>query len=260
MIISSYFSQSCHAGVAVFRRRPTQTHGHRGFRLSSFGILVRDAQRPRPWLYLDALKKISDAVYTSADAREERADSDGQSSTGNDGDLQDTDFEPAKKWFEEWKADKPVSRRSWESWSNELDGLYSCPDTPTIHLPHLLRLLGLSSLTLYKFVLARRRILIVTPPPVECAGILAWVAADMCLEHHLTLTRGKKSIDTPIASMFGAKTAKRDEDDEKLKHGPRVLGMISLNDLSRLEAESASGCGWIACSFSSFMNALLCSN
>lgn len=56
---------------------------------------------------------------------------------------------------------------------------------PTYHLPHLLRILGLSSLTLYKCVLSRRRILIYTLPPVEVAGVLAWVAADMCREHHM---------------------------------------------------------------------------
>jgi hypothetical protein len=42
----------------------------------------------------------------------------------------------------------------------------------TLHLPHLLHILGPSSLTLYKYVLGRHRILIYTLPPVEAASIL----------------------------------------------------------------------------------------
>lgn len=64
--------------------------------------------------------------------------------------------------------------------------LYSSPNSPTPHLPHLLRILGLSTLTLYKCILARRRIMIFTLPPVEVACILSWIAADLCRDHHLS--------------------------------------------------------------------------
>jgi len=109
---------------------------------------------------------------------------------------------------------------------------YSEPvsSNPTIHLPHLLRVLGPSSLTLYKHVLGRKRILIYTLPPVEVASILCQVAGDICYEAQAT-----------------------SEESGRLKGKHRepinVLGMVTLVDLDRLEAESRTGRGWIACEF-----------
>jgi DENN domain-containing protein 11 len=90
------------------------------------------------------------------------------------------------------------------------------PDHPALHLPHLLRILGPSSLTLYKHVLARRRVLIYTNPCVEPACILARIASDIC-----------------------------GEDDR-----PNVLGIVGINDYDKLNTESWRGNGWIACASS----------
>lgn len=91
-------------------------------------------------------------------------------------------------------------------------------DHPVLHLPHLLRILGPSSLTLYKHVLARRRVLIYTNPCVEPACILARIASDICGE-------GDR---------------------------PNVLGMVGINDYDKLNTESWRGNGWIACVFSPY--------
>lgn len=81
---------------------------------------------------------------------------------------------------------------------------------PTLHLPHLLRILGPSSLTLYKHVLGRRRILIYTQPPVEAACILCQVAADMCFDDQLdrepivrSSTSKRASYQRDLVDMMG---------------------------------------------------------
>ena len=76
-------------------------------------------------------------------------------------------------------------------------------NTPSYHLPHLLRIMGLTSLTLYKFVLSRRRIMIYTLPPVEVAGIVSWVASDLCREHHASPKH--HTLGTPIESLLSSK-------------------------------------------------------
>ena len=104
---------------------------------------------------------------------------------------------------------------------------YGPLNVPTIHLPHLLRIIGPSSLTLFKHVLGRQRILIYTLPPVEVACILCQVAADMCYQVQATADGGRiKGRNTdPIC----------------------VLGMVTLTDLDRLHTESQTARGWIAC-------------
>jgi hypothetical protein len=107
--------------------------------------------------------------------------------------------------------------------------------SPTLHLPHLLRVLGPSSLTLYKHVLGRRRILIYTQPPVEAACFLCQVAADMCFEDQTTpLSEDETPGATP--QLKG-----------KHKEGINVLGTVTLHDIDMLERESLTGRGWIAC-------------
>lgn len=105
---------------------------------------------------------------------------------------------------------------------------------PTLHLPHLLRILGPSALTLYKHILGRRRILIYTQPPVEAACILCQVAADMCYEDQVD-----------YRSENDAQYSKRPTG--KCKEGINVLGMVTLSDVDRLHHEGVSGRGWIAC-------------
>ena len=111
--------------------------------------------------------------------------------------------------------------------------------SPTLHLPHLLRVLGPSSLTLYKHVLGRRRILIFTQPPVEAACFLCQVAADMCFEDQTT----PLSDPTTEGSAPGAAPQLKG----KHKEGINVLGTVTLHDIDMLERESHTGRGWIAC-------------
>lgn len=125
---------------------------------------------------------------------------------------------------------------------------YATRNTPTHHLPHLLRILGLSSLTLYKFVLSRRRVLIYTLPPVEVAGVLAWIASDLSREHHMFPRN--HSLGKPIPNLFAPLQQQQKAsaaEDELPPESPTVLGMVTLSDLQRLERESESGRGWIAC-------------
>lgn len=107
---------------------------------------------------------------------------------------------------------------------------------PTLHLPHLLRVLGPSTLTLYKHVLGRRRILIYTLPPVEAACILCRVAADMCYE---------SQADHQSVSAEGGGHCRKLKG--KCKEGIDVLGMVTLNDLDTLDHLGKRGRGWIAC-------------
>jgi hypothetical protein len=94
---------------------------------------------------------------------------------------------------------------------------------PLLHLPHVLRVLGISTLTLFKHALGRRRILIYTHTPVEPACLLAQLAAVVCVGEQAN----------------GNNTAIR----------PRVLGLVGLTDLPRIEQETSKGEGWIACSY-----------
>lgn len=131
----SYFSHGPHSGIALFRRRPTRSHGQRGFRLSSFGILLQESPRPRPWLHLGSLRALADAIYSKADSREDDVDllnlnSDQPSgstprtqSIVSEGDLIEDDFLRAKEWFESRKADIPTLYQTWNGWSDELDGV-----------------------------------------------------------------------------------------------------------------------------------------
>jgi DENN domain-containing protein 11 len=108
---------------------------------------------------------------------------------------------------------------------------------PTLHLPHFLRVLGPSSLTLYKHVLGRKRILIYTQPPVELACMLCQVAADICFEDQTALD-SVESATVPRPRLTG-----------KQKEGINVLGVVTLHDIGRLERESETGRGWVACAF-----------
>lgn len=218
-----YFTKDGQHGVCIFRRRKTTESGHRGFRLSSLGILLAKSRRPRPFRHVKALKELVDTIYSRMQVS---------------GILEPTedDWEPARVFFEERKL-----RRSdlggagdWGGWSAELDGVYAEPidSNPTLHLPHLLRILGPSSLTLYKHVLGRKRILFYTLPPVQVACILCQVAADLCYESQLDVNPDE----IPTGRLKG-----------KHKDPINVLGMVTLADLNRLEAESQTGRGWIAC-------------
>ncbi|KZT30142.1 hypothetical protein NEOLEDRAFT_1153479 [Neolentinus lepideus HHB14362 ss-1] len=220
-----YFSKDSHQGVCVYRRRKTTEHGHRGFRLSSLGILLAKSTRPRPWRHVASLKNLVHRIYSALEYR---------------GVLEPTeaDWQPAREFFEQRKVRRVDlgGAGDWNGWSHEFDGSTSDPYSmhPTIHLPHLLRILGPSSLTLYKHVLGRRRILIFTLPPVEASCILCQVAADLCLEKQVNSDSG---IDGDRPRRLKGKN----------REGVKVLGMVTLNDLDKLHQEGQTGRGWIAC-------------
>ncbi|KAJ3993055.1 hypothetical protein F5050DRAFT_1810868 [Lentinula boryana] len=211
-----YFSKDGHQGVCAFRRVKSTEEGHRGFRLSSLGILLAKSTRPKPWRHVAAIKNLIVMLY----ARMELTDAWQPSKP---------DWQPARTYFEEHevKASDPGEAGDWSGWSHELDEQNHDPSNvnPTLHLPHLLRILGPSTLTLYKHVIGRKRILIYTLPPVETACILCHVAADFCYE---------QQVDTTSNRLPG-----------KSQGGIDVLGMITLSDVDRLSTET--GKGWIAC-------------
>ncbi|KAH9938813.1 uncharacterized protein BXZ73DRAFT_89188 [Epithele typhae] len=224
-----YFTKDDYQGVCVFRRRRTPEDGHRGFRLSSLGILLSKSTRARPWAHVAALKTLVSSLYDSLEDRDTL-------------EPMDSDWEPVRAFFDERRVAEPRGgcSSSWEGWASELDETRS-DSAPTVHLPHLLRILGPSSLTLYKHILGRRRVLIVTIPPVEAACILCHVAADTCFQEQVseavsTYDDDSREDDDDIAPLKGKNAA-----------GVKVLGMVTLNDLDKLDFESKSGRGWIAC-------------
>ncbi|KAJ7479800.1 hypothetical protein FB451DRAFT_1086361 [Mycena latifolia] len=220
-----YFTKDGQRGVCVFRRRKTVDQGHRGFRLSSLGILLAKSARPRPWRHTAALKELTTLIYSRFESSASLV-------------PVESDWDPARTFFNERKAVRADlgGAGDWNGWSHELLERLDedhIEQNPAIHLPHLLRILGPSSLTLYKHVVGRRRILIYTLPPVEAASILCQVAADMCYEHQVEYTTSPGS---PSSRLHG-----------KCKDGISVLGMVTLNDLDRLQKEGSSGRGWVAC-------------
>jgi hypothetical protein len=133
-----------------------------------------------------------------------------------------------------------------------------------MHLPHLIRILGPSVYTLYKHVLGRRRVLIFTLPPVEAACNLCQVAADLCFDAQLA--QPPPAALSPLIDGFddddGASTwtgaaAAPPPLEGRCKEGLKVLGMITLNDMDRLDRETETGTGWIACRCSSIRRTIV---
>lgn len=193
-----YLTTGVYQGCCVYRRIPSDEEGTRGARMISIGVLVAQSTRPRPWNHINALKRF--AVRLEDDLKER---------------------ECLKEYFEERKVlnlDLP-EEETWNGWEAELSR--ATMDHPAFHLSHVLHVLGISSLTLFKHALGRRRILIYTHPPVESACLLAQLAA--------VISTGEEGI-------IGV-------------HERRitVLGLVGLTDLARIEQETARGNGWIAC-------------
>ncbi|KAI0321549.1 hypothetical protein OF83DRAFT_1168398 [Amylostereum chailletii] len=223
-----YFTHGSCPGVCVFRRRKTTAHGQRGFRLSSFGVLLAPSVRPRPWLHVPALHALADEFYEAS------ADEDVES-------LHEERWTSARAFFEarEVRHEDLGGAGQWNGWDEELDNEPSTSSTqpspnPTMNLSHFLRLLGPSSLTIYKHILGRKRVLIYTPPPVERACMLCYAAADMCFEDQA----GDAEL-TPEAARARLKG--------KQRAGVRVLGMVTLHDLEKLNQEAVGGRGFVAC-------------
>ena len=162
----SYFTKNSHQGVCIFRRRPTTEHGHRGFRLSSLGILLAKSTRARPWRHVPELKRVLSTIYQRLDDRY-AGDISGHIEV-----LEPTenDWEPARAFFEERQVRRADlgGAGDWRGWIVEMSGqgfeLPRCNSSsstpvdaksrldgsqdkdlktnPILHLPHLLRALG----------------------------------------------------------------------------------------------------------------------
>ncbi|THH31679.1 hypothetical protein EUX98_g2518 [Antrodiella citrinella] len=236
-----YFTKGENPGLCIFRRRRTTEDGHRGFRLSSLGILLAKSSRPRPWRHVPSLKNVVSAIYARLEDRDilEPADS---------------DWDSARVFFEERKVRRPDlgGAGDWSGWSAEFDGAdqNSFATSPTLHLPHMLRILGPSSLTLYKHVLGRQRVLIYTSPPVEAACVLCQVAADICYddqyEDDIPSSAGSTRNPNSSASSHERREL-RSRLKKKSKDVVKVLGIVTLHDIEKLQEESKTGRGWIAC-------------
>ena len=125
-----YFTHASHSGLALFHRRPTRLAGHRGFRLSAFGILLSGHEkRPRPWLHLPEFQELADKLYQSSDSLQNDV-FDEEAEGGNEGDtggIVNVDWDIARSWFEERKVKEKAldidSMGTWTGWSDELDGV-----------------------------------------------------------------------------------------------------------------------------------------
>ena len=111
-IIHRYFTKDDQQGVCIFRRRKTNEHGHRGFRLSSLGILLAKSRRPRAWRHVKALKELTNRIYSQLEDTEVL-------------EPRDDDWEPARIFFEERKLKRADlgGAGDWAGWSEELDGV-----------------------------------------------------------------------------------------------------------------------------------------
>lgn len=118
-----YFTKDDQHGVCVFRRRKSGEQGHRGFRLSSLGILLAKARRPRPWRHTAELKDLIMRIYSQSDNSET---------------LQPTEshWEPARAFFNERKVRRADlgGAGDWNGWSHEFDEV-----RPTLVYTQLLR-------------------------------------------------------------------------------------------------------------------------
>jgi hypothetical protein len=121
---SRYFTKGDNQGVSVFRRRETSEQGHRGFRLSSIGVLLAKSSRPRPWRHVPSLKTLIRSMYSHF--KEEGIYDPGQ-----------FDWSPAEIFFKQREVSRADSFDSghWSGWSDELDSVsagvifFLSPDT-----------------------------------------------------------------------------------------------------------------------------------
>ncbi|KAH6918331.1 hypothetical protein BKA70DRAFT_13308 [Coprinopsis sp. MPI-PUGE-AT-0042] len=249
--------------LSLFRRRRTPNPTYRGFLLSALGVLVipshadaskNGVQKPRPWQHVSALKEIAERCYS-------RPGSD-PSATPATAALVDVElsaeveewYAPARAFLAE-RGVASFSLQNFLSSSNEHPSLPSDSESaelldlrhelasaekeniPALQLPSLVSLLGPSSVTLFKHLLARKRVMIYTNVPVGPACTMCYAIVDM---------------------VRGMQTDSLSEEEEMAmppQHkGPvRVLGMLTLNDLVQdqkrglLENKIDEGSGWVAC-------------
>jgi hypothetical protein len=105
-----YFTKDGQHGVCIFRRRKSTEAGHRGFRLTSFGILLAQSRRPRPWRHVAALKELTSSIYSRLESSSQLQPS-------------GSDWDPAAAFFEARKIRRPDlgGAGDWSGWINELE-------------------------------------------------------------------------------------------------------------------------------------------
>ncbi|TFK22844.1 hypothetical protein FA15DRAFT_671093 [Coprinopsis marcescibilis] len=262
--------QTLHA-LSLFRRRRTPNPIYRGFLLSALGVLVVPSypdgattsdkggtSKPRPWRHLDGLLEVAERCYSrpgsDPSALPLLVDFEGSS------DAQW--YMPAQNFLSErgvtspslhdYVSQVPTSTSIDEDSDDELRSSHDLYDElagssngspPTLRLPSILSLLGASSITLFKQLIARKRVLIYTNPPVQQACEMCYAVVDM--------VRGVQS-----AANGGLVD---DLVQEGVTFPPRhtlpvqVFGMLTLNDLinqdklSLVEDREKTGTGWVAC-------------
>jgi len=152
----SYFARGGHQGVSIFRRRETSETGHRGFRLSSLGVLLAKSPRPQPWRHVPSLKSLIRSMYSRF--QEEGIYDPGQ-----------FDWSSAESFFKQRKDFQTDSSYSgvWRGWSDELETV--SPDA--IMFPSLPGLLFVTDLTFRP-----SPIRISTTPPPTCPTFFVFLA------------------------------------------------------------------------------------
>ncbi|KAB5590268.1 Protein LCHN [Ceratobasidium theobromae] len=248
----SHFTKDGLCGIAVFRRRRTKENGLRGVRLGAVGVLIGSAPRARPWLHLPHLKRL--AAH-----------------------LEDTpeDWVPLTEYFEAHRQPDIVSADSsidvsdiWSGWEHEL--ATASPNHPLHHLPCLLHAFGPSIMTLFRFVLARRRVLIYTRVPVSPSRSASFNSLASRLSESTRPDDGSRgnSIDQTAAEVGAAPVVEpacvlarvaadicfgwRSEMDvpglaSAAEGAIPVLGMVGLDSIEKLGEETMKKTGWIAC-------------
>lgn len=105
----SYFTKGDHQGVSIFRRRETSEKGHRGFRLSSLGVLLAKSSRPRPWRHVPSLKSLIRSMYSRFKEQ-------------GIYDPEQFDWSSAESFFKQ-REDSGIGSSAWRGWSDELDSV-----------------------------------------------------------------------------------------------------------------------------------------
>lgn len=218
-----YFNKDGHEAVACFWRKQNETKDdRRGYQMEAYGVLLERSAYPRPWRHVPTLKTIHDK-----DALENYFNLHRKPTAS--GSNSDSLPSPPPLSFD-WEAEILSSSRSSSTASSS--------SHPLIHLPHLLRIVGPSFLTIYKHLLSRRRVLFLTAAPVEAACLLTKACVDVAFPDVVMGSAGENGSGSATEDEAGL-----ERDDRR----PAVLGQVGLMDIDRLKAESQKGLGWIAC-------------
>ncbi|QRV95416.1 LCHN protein [Ceratobasidium sp. AG-Ba] len=233
-----HFTKDGLCGIAVFRRRRIRENGLRGVRLGAVGVLIGSAPRARPWLHLPHLKRLAAHLEATPE-----------------------DWEPLTEYFESHRQPDIIPAEStldipelWSGWEHEL--ATASPNHPLHHLPCLLHAFGPSIMILFRFVLARRRVLIYTRVPTSASrssfnSLASRQSADSNTESVVdqTVEAGAAPVVEPacVLARVAADICFGWKDGPGASDGPEVLGMIGLDAIEKLGDEGLKRTGWIAC-------------